>query len=152
KQNFADYVALDVSGGSVAFYGIRPPGSPEPVLSELRPDSAGTYQTFHVYQTAVAPGAQYTSPTVRVWVGKSAKDTALAYRTDNHIDAYPNLPNKLGSRFYGVARSPVIKLDLPQNNKTFNTLTQELSNVPSLSILHPVAYMPQGHDHSYPDF
>jgi hypothetical protein len=80
---FADYLALDVSGGRLAIYAVNPAGSVQPVTLGLLDDSTanpGTFKSYHAFQTAVPSGATYTSPVVRVRVGQSPQDTVTAYQ------------------------------------------------------------------------
>ena len=153
--NFADYLALDVSNGHLALYSINPDGPLAPVYSgfyRYAGDAPDQYVIYHEFQTTVPTAASYTSPTVRLWVGAAPKDTILSYRADNGIAGYHSIAWKLGAAFGRLAQSPLVKLDLVENNLTFQALIQQLANLPKTLLIHPVAYMPGGHDHSYPDF
>jgi uncharacterized protein (TIGR03437 family) len=155
KTNFADYLALDVAGGHLAYYSINPTGPIQPVHSgftHYTGDAANQYAFYHAYQTSTPVGGSYTSPTVRCWVGTVPKDTILAYRADNGIGGYPSISTKLGNGFVQLAQSPLVKLDLVENKKTFQALIPQLAGLPPTLLIHPAAYMPGGHDHSYPDF
>ena len=154
-ENFADYLALDVSNGHLAFYSINPKGPIAPVKSgflHYPGDAPDQYVFYHEYQTSVPAAGTYTSPTVRVWVGAVPKDTILAYRSDNAVADYHSIAWKLGAAFGKLAQSPLVKLDLAENNQTFQALAQQLVHVPKDVLIHPAAYMQGGHDHSYPDF
>jgi uncharacterized protein (TIGR03437 family) len=149
-----DYLALDTSGGNLAFYSVNPGGAIQPVtlgFGHYPGDAANQYVVKHNYQTWTPAGGTYGSPTVRVWVGKAPKDTVLAYRADNGIGDYPSVAKKLGSRFAQFAQSPLVKLDLKENGKTFQALIPQLAGMPAAVLIHPAAYMSGGHDHSYPD-
>ena len=155
-RRFADYVALDLSGGSIAVYTVDPDGPVQPVTSGFVDDNAqnpGRFYSVHTYQTDVPPGAGYISPTVRIRVGETARDTILAYRRDNGIDAYPSLADKLGPRFDQVVRAPLIKTAWRSYiNKTFREAIADLDRVSAPAILHPVEFQPGGFDQNVPDF
>jgi len=154
QNGFADYLALDIAGSYVACYSINPSGPIQPVdlgFFHYGADPPDAYVLYHSLQTWSESGAAFSSPAVRIWVGKTVKDTILAYRADNGIAGYPSIAEKLGSRFDELSRSPLVKLDLVENNTPFEELIPRLANLPSPVLVHPAAYMLGGHDHSYPD-
>src|SRR5262249_16038262 len=92
------------------------------------------------------------SPVVRLRIGKPVDQTILAYRTDNGIDAYPSLEQKLGSRLDTLVRAPLIKADLWKGLHPFAQWQKEFARLPSPALLHPVAFQLHGQDMSEPDF
>ncbi|MCA1596866.1 MAG: DUF6259 domain-containing protein [Chloroflexi bacterium] len=156
---FADYLSLDIAGSHVALYSVNPaPNRIQPVALGFIHNAANnvcqgdSFCTEHSFQTSVADGESWTSPPVRVVIGQSTASTALSYRHDNGIDAYPSVADKLGAHFSQYARSPLIKADAAAVSLPFRSWIPVLSGLPSPALLHPVAYMLGGHDHSYPDF
>ncbi|HEY8686505.1 MAG TPA: DUF6259 domain-containing protein, partial [Chloroflexota bacterium] len=156
---FADFLALDIAGSHLALYSVN--GDPNPIqpvalgFIHNAPNNVCVGQSFcteHSFQTWVPEGGSWTSPTVRIMIGEPVASTILSYRRDNGIDAYPSVMSKLGSRFHQYARAPLIKADALAVDKSFQSWLPALSGLPSPSLLHPVAYMLGGHDHSYPDF
>jgi hypothetical protein len=156
---FADFLALDIAGTHFALYSVNgDPNLIQPVALGFIHNAANnvcqdqSFCTEHSFQTWVSNGGSWTSPTVRVVIGQDVSSTMLSYRRDNGIDIYPSLAAKLGAHFQQYAEAPLIKADVTTVGKPFRSWIPELSQLPSPSLLHPVAYMPGGHDHSYPDF
>ena len=154
---FADYLALDANGGHVALYTVnRGPIAPVDLgflhLGPGSPCSGRIYCVFHQYETWIRPHAVWTSPIVRIRVGRTAEQTIHDYRTDNGIGGYPSLADKLGSRLQTLARAPLIKADAVKVAEPFSAWAAALARLPSPILLHPVAYEPGGHDVRDPDF
>lgn len=156
---FADFLALDIAGSHFAMYSVNPAPNP------IQPVAAGfihngdngicqgpSFCSEHSFQTWVPDGGSWTSPAVRVVIGQSVAAAIMAYRRDNGIDRYPSVAEKLGSRFQRYARAPLIKADAAAIGKSFRDWIPAIAGLPSPALLHPVAYMRGGHDHSYPDF
>ncbi|MBN1139363.1 MAG: hypothetical protein JXM73_22490 [Anaerolineae bacterium] len=150
---FADYLALDTSGGRLAVYTINPsPNSIQPVTLGFIDDEGynpGTFYTYHRLHTWVPNGQTWTSPPVRLHIGQSPQETMLTYRQENGIDGYPSLADKLGTDLLTLVQSPLIKIHVSQ---PFQDFIPDLDLLPSPLLLHPVAYQPRGHDENYPDF
>ena len=163
NQAFADFIALDSAGGHLAIYTVNPyalngPSNPiAPVaLGFIHAGSSGcgaaSFCSYHSFLTHVPSGGSWISPTVRVLVGQPIDQALQAYRTDNGISVYPSLADKLGPQLESYARAPLIKADAWAVNQPFRSWIPDLSRLPSPALLHPVGYMPGGHDHGYPDF
>jgi hypothetical protein len=155
---FADYVALDLAGTSLALYSQNPPPAPlAPVdlgfaHSAFGYCSGASFCLIHTFETEIKPGATWSSPVVRLQVGETPQQSILGYRTANGIDGYRSLQDKLGKLFPKLARSPLIKADLRRGVPRFADWAGELNRLPSPSLVHPVAFQPGGHDESDPDF
>lgn len=156
---FADFLAADVGRSHFAMYSVNPPPSPiAPVdvgaIFDAPPDpcSGREYCLTHVFQTWVAPGGTWTSPTVRLRIGGTITDSLLGYRTDSGIARFPSLVEKLGSRLDVLARAPLIKADPWKGLPRFSEWGPALRRLPSPALLHPVAFQSRGHDEDYPDF
>ena len=156
---FADFLAADIGRSHVAMYSVNPAPSPiAPVdlgfvrNAEPAPCSGPSFCTTHVFQTWVPRGEGWKSPTVTVRVGGTIEQSLLAYRQDNHIDAYPSLSDKLGPRLDVLARAPLIKADLWKGLPEFNAWAPYLRKLPSPALVHPVAFQSGGFDEAHPDF
>jgi hypothetical protein len=155
---FADYLALDLDGGSLALYSRNPAPNPlAPVDVGFAHSADGfcsgvSFCLVHTFETAVGPGETWTSPVVRLQVGETPRESILDYRRANGIDAYPSVADKLGKLFAQAARSPLVKADLRKALPPFSAWAGDLARLPSPSIVHPVAFQPGGHDESDPDF
>jgi hypothetical protein len=153
---FADYLALDVGGAHVSLYSVvRGPLRPAQIgfvhLAAPSPCSGETFCVVHDFQTWIARGTSWTSPTVRLRVGDTTEQSILAYRSDNGIDAYPSLERKLGSGLQAFAQAPLLKANLPLL-KPFRDWAAELHGLPAPLLLHPVGFQSGGHDENDPDF
>jgi hypothetical protein len=159
RYAFADYLALDVRGGRLALHGVNPPPSriaPAALGFTRNPDgqpcSGDAFCIVHAYETWIARGRRWRSPTVRLRVGDDVERTIRAYRTDNGIDRYPSLARKLGPRLAMLARAPLVKADLWKGLPPFRSWAAELRRLPRPALVHPVAFQPGGHDEGFPDF
>lgn len=152
---FADFVAMDIQGGSFAMYTVNAGGPVQPVVLGFRDDepaNRGSVFMPHAFQTDIPRGAVYQSPVVRVHVGLDEREAILAYRHDNAIDRFPTIQEKLGPRFDQLARAPLVKTDW--NVHVRKPIRAAISDIARLSppvLIHPVAYQPGGHDSNYPD-
>ena len=150
-RGFADYLALDIAGGHLSIYSVNP----QPVNFGFRDDDKtrpGAFYASHTFQTEIPSGANYETPVVRILVGQDVRRTITAYRTDNHIDAYPDLSAKLGAKFESVTRAPLVKMDFHIIGRTFAEVAARLDQIQSPALLHPVSYWPRSFDQNYPDF
>jgi hypothetical protein len=152
-------LGLDIAGSHFAMYSVNPDtNSIQPVALGFihnAPNNVCVGKSFcteHSFQTWVPDGSTWTSPTVRISIGQPITAAILAYRHDNGIDAFSSVATKLGRGFKRYAAAPLIKADAAAVIKTFRQWIPSLSGLPSPALLHPVAYMKGGHDHSYPDF
>ena len=156
---FADLVAFDQDGSHFALSSVHPAPAP------LAPVSLGfthyaapsrcsgpAFCATHVFETWIRPGERWTSPVVRIRVGGDVRASTLGYRTDNGIDRYPSLADKLGPRLGSLARAPLLKANLRAGLPAFADWGPALRRLPSPTLLHPVAFQPGGHDEVYPDF
>jgi hypothetical protein len=155
---FADYLALDAGPSSLALYSVNPaPNAIAPVdlgfVREAPPEpcSGTLFCVRHRFDTWIAPGATWSSPTLRVQIGQTAQQSILSYRHDNGIDAYPSLAAKLGTSRAGLTRAPLIKADL-KKGLPFAQWGPELARLPSPALLHPVSFQAGEFDGSDPDF
>lgn len=151
---FADYVSIRSSKGQIAMYSLYDQEAIRPLVLGFVDDQDHDGQTFfyHTFGAHIADGAAWNSPWVRVRVSQSAPATIAAFRTDNGLDKYRSLAEKLDSRYTQVVQSPLYKADVCGLNIPFSQYPALLSKLPSPGILHPVAYQPGCHDESYPDF
>jgi uncharacterized protein DUF6259 len=155
---FADYLAYDTVGSSLALYSVNP--APSPIVpvdigfvreGEPGPCSGQVFCLRHAFDTWITPGTSWTSPLVRLQIGQTAQQSILSYRRDNGIDAYPSLTAKLGPGLERLSQAPLIKADLV-NGVPFRDWTAQLKRLPSPALLHPVSFTAGGFDGSDPDF
>ena len=156
---FADYLAFDAGGGHLALSAVNPSPAPlAPVdlgFTHTAAPGACSGPTFcivHGFDTWIADGATWTTPTVRIRLGESVEQSIAGYRADNGIDAYPSLADKVGARLPTLARAPLLKADLWKGLRPFKEWMSDLERLPSPMLLHPVAFTLHGHDENDPDF
>jgi hypothetical protein len=156
---FADWIGLDIDGGHLSYYVVNPAPSPVQTVSIgfLRPTAphpcGGDFIcSLHIFDTWIPNGASWSSPVVRFRVGSTAQESMLDYRTDNGIDRYPSVADKLGARLDTLARSPLLKADVWQGVGRFDSWGPLLHSLPSPSLLHPLAFQAGGFDANDPDF
>jgi hypothetical protein len=152
---FADYLAFDVGGAHAALYSL-PDGPLHPVDLGFAHVASGacsgdTFCLVHAFQTWIRPGTTWRSPLVRLRVGGDVRQSILAYRHDNGIDAYPSLQAKVGARLATLARAPLVKADLA-HVPPFRDWPAALAQLPSPLLLHPVGFQVGGFDQRDPDF
>ena len=148
-STFADFVALDSNGSSLAYYSVNPTGVQAADIG-FHDDSAvkaGTFYLSHNFETWATDGSTFVGPIVRVWIGQSVRDAVTGYRNDNGIAGYPSIADKLGDRLSALTQAPLVKLDMTGANSF-----PPLAKIPAPALLHPVAYWPRNFDQNYPDF
>jgi len=156
---WADYLAFDEGTGHLALYSVNPDPSP------IRPVEMGFVRTqpgsfcgdshfciTHYFDTQISDGATWTSPLVRIRIGETVDKTLRDYRTDNGIDDWPSVADKLGAKAQQYERSPLVKADLRKNLPPFAQWGSQLHRLPSPVLLHPVRYQPGSFDEFAPDF
>ncbi|MDQ4029877.1 MAG: DUF6259 domain-containing protein [Actinomycetota bacterium] len=156
---FADLLAFDADGSHLALSSVNPAPAPLAPVSlgfthHAAPSRCGgtSFCATHAYETWIRPGESWTSPVVRIRVGGDVRASVLGYRTDNRIDRYPNVAEKLGPRLTTLARAPLLKANLQAALPRFSDWGPTLRRLPSPTLLHPVAFQPGGHDKVSPDF
>jgi hypothetical protein len=157
---FSDFVSFTLTTGSLTHY-LLIDSSIIPVIGlKLWPDDeyiTGSRVFTHEYLLSLPDSSHWTSPTTRIRVGISDKHAIESFRVDNSIDKITSIRIKEGTYYDRVIKAPLLKCDFPQLRdkdtlKKFSQYDNVFSKLPVPSIIHPVAYMPGGHDHSYPDF
>jgi len=156
---FADFVAMTSTGGRFTMYSISANDKVVPVRLGFYFDScAGSTTTCltHNFASGAKTGMTWSSPTVRIRVAESYRDSIIAFRTDNGVGEYSSTNEKLGVLSETLARLPLYKADF--GTKRFVEYPSYLIPIPYPGILHLVAYW-QGRpgnndvfDENYPDF
>ena len=155
---FADYLALDVGGASLAVYSVNPVPAPvAPAELGFRhgdpPACSGAlFCVRHAFATWIPRGRRWTSPIVRVRVGAQVERSILDYRTDNRISVYPSATAKLGSQLPVLAQAPLVKIDPAKGLPPLSAWPSALKRLPSPSLLHPAGLQVGGFDVNDPDF
>ncbi len=152
---FADFFYYSVEGGSLALYSI--PESDRLLPVTLGIDSrgclpAGQTCLTHRYNAGPAPKSKWTSPALRLWISEPVEQVIVHLREDGGIAKTASLPARLGASYTKLAEAPLYKADAFQLGLPFDQYAALLDSLPVPGLLHPVGYMPGGHDHSYPDF
>jgi Domain of unknown function (DUF6259) len=156
---WGDYLAFDAGSGHLALYSANPDPNPiRPIEIGFVRGGPGTFCgdakfcLAHSFDTWIADGATWESPTVRIRVGETVDKSLLAYRKDNGIDKYPSVADKLGDQAAVYERAPLIKADPHRGLPPLADWASELSRLPSPALIHPVHYQPGSFDEADPDF
>ncbi len=159
---FADYLSVSASSGTLTMYSL-PDEGPYRLLDvgfiqddhQCPPEAPSTApNTYyrHAFGVRLPSGEMWESPTTRIRVSQSELETIRAYRLDNGLGQFPSLRQKAGSLYPTLVQAPLYKADAEHLNMRFSEYCDWLSPVPTPGILHPVAFQPDGHDMSSPDF
>jgi hypothetical protein len=156
---WGDYLAFDAGAGHLALYSANPDPNPiRPIEIGFVRGGPGTFCgdarfcIAHSFDTWIADGAAWESPTVRIRVGETVDKSLLAYRKDNRIDKYPSVADKLGGQAAAYEQSPLIKADPHRGLPPLADWASELGRLPSPALIHPVRYHPGLFDEVDPDF
>lgn len=152
---FADYVSVSSTKGQIAIYSLYEQGPIRPnIMGFIHDDAYISDSTFyhHNFGARISDGQAWMAPWVRIRISQSPLETINAYRVDNGLDELPSLGEKLGSHYTQVVQSPLLRAVANQLRIPFSEYPDFLSQIPYPGILHPVTYMPYGHDENYPDF
>ena len=116
--NFADYIHLLLSTGSLAMYGILEEDLTPSVQMLLRYQSDDTddYTRTHAYTILLSDGETWTSPRVRIRIGQSELEVAEGFREDTDLGSFPSLKERLGNLYDGVAKAHNVALDVSGAN------------------------------------
>ena len=152
---FADYMSLSSQNGHIAIYSLYGQQPIRPLVMGFVHDDAYIMDStfyYHTFGAGISDGQTWTSPWVRLHIGRSAPETINAYRIENGLNATTPLTGKLGAQYDQIVQAPLFKADAQQLNIPFSQYSDLLAQVPTPGIFHPVAFQPNGHDESYPDF
>jgi hypothetical protein len=108
----------------------------------------GTTFLRHNFQTYITDGQEFISPVVRIHVGQTHNALIEHFRSDNKIDQYPSVVEKLGDDFNRVAKSPFLKVNFETRFPEYDSI---LERIPSPAILHPLNVHAGGWNREYPD-
>jgi hypothetical protein len=151
---FADYLAFRSDKGDLAMYGVYKQDDPVATrIGFVRDDGSESYipdsvYLYHTFYPALASGATWDSPAVRVHVGHDYATTLDAYRQANAIASFPSLRDKAGAQYDALARSPLFKIDVDRPMDEYERL---VCAIPP-ALLHWVSFWPPSFDENYPDF
>ena len=152
---FASYLALRTTNGNLALYDIRESSvKPVDLGFKNQVDESNTTGIVHNYKTWIVPNADWTSPRVVVQIGGDYEQSIANYRSDNNIDQYRSLADKLGDEKDKYFASPFYKLDVAAiQRENWTTLQSKwLDRMRHTGVIHLVAFQQGGHDENYPDF
>ena len=155
---FADYTAVSLDTTNLTLYSIANPDKIQPVHIGFIFNGGAPASTVlhHTFEDHVESGSQWQSPTVRLHVGESFVETAVAYRENNQLDQTPSLSEKLGNQYHNVVSAPLLKADMwqleSQLNVTFESYkTEVFPHLPTPALFHPVTFWDGAFDDQYPD-
>ncbi|HSL65588.1 MAG TPA: DUF6259 domain-containing protein [Gaiellaceae bacterium] len=152
----ADFLAVDVGRSHLAVAGLD--AAPRPVrLGFVRgappdPCSGAVFCVRHAFQTWIVDGGVWTSPPVRIDVGRPVEQTLAGYREATGIARYPSVREKLGVASELLVRAPLVKADARAGLGRFRDWGSGVERLPVPVLLHPVSFQPGGHDEGSPDF
>jgi hypothetical protein len=151
---FADFLAVRTTNGSLALYSKGKDTNLEMAVLGYQDPGSGLHTTMqHKFACRVAPGQTRSFPPVAIRIGESYIASGIAYRTDNGIDKFPSLSEKLGAkkdRFFGAA---AYKWNMPAANLSFaQAKAGIIDKLPLPGMLVPATFQNGKHDQMYPDF
>lgn len=152
---FASYAAVRTSSGNLAVYDAHGETTATTNIGfKNQVDDAGKTAFVHDYSTALAPGAEWTTPEIVLELGGDYKDSIASYGERNGIFDYRSLEDKLGKELADYVRLPMYKMDISAlKDASWNALTDRYaSRLAYPGILHLVGFQTGGHDENYPDF
>ncbi|MBX3062153.1 MAG: hypothetical protein KF726_04205 [Anaerolineae bacterium] len=150
---FADYLAINSARGKLTIYSLLGDAlQPSFIGFEHLEDTVRSTRMIHNFRTWIETGKSWTSPWVVLNVGQDYPATIASYRTENGIDKYKSLTEKLGDAAESYFAYPMYKLDLAAIKQTFQSLQGSLvSKVTIPGLVHVVVLQKGGHDNTYPD-
>lgn len=154
----ADYASINYETSNLSLYSINYDKKLISVEFGLEPNDdiiqGHNYRFKHEYIKWLQPDSIWESPVSRFWIGKSTVETIKSYRTDNQIDNFPSLEEKLGIQFDTLARSPLLcyHYHIFPDPISFKDLPDLLDLYPSPALLMITSYFPGGCHGNYPDY
>lgn len=150
---FADYLAVRSTRGSLALYSQMGTDLQPAFIGYEQVEGADTNALAHSYRTWIEDTKDWSTPVVSVAVGQDYPQSIAGYRSENRIDAYPSLTEKLGEKAPTYFAAPMYKLDFNVLKLKFNDLQNAVINHLNIpGMVHLVTFQTGGHDHNYPDF
>ena len=153
---FADFLHLDASVGSASLYGVQPmqwqPWSGAANSASIfvpgrlawGADEKGGY-CERAFETYVAKGTQWQSPTVRLTLGHAVTDDLNAYCQANQITR--SLESKMSPATLAAFKQSVLVF----YDGSANSMLAHLDQLPAPSLIHFTRYLQGGFDKQYPD-
>lgn len=154
----ADYVSLNFETSSLCVYSLN---YDEEVLlvnfgfePNYDPGFEHNYHFIHRYKKWLKADSTWVSPVSRFWIGKTTLETLNLYRTDNKINEYPSLSDKLGEEFDTIASSPLIchHYHIFPEPLSFNELPDLINQYPNPAILMLSGFQTGGYMGNHPDY
>ncbi|HEY3054214.1 MAG TPA: DUF6259 domain-containing protein [Thermoanaerobaculia bacterium] len=150
---FADFVALETPKGNFAQYVVGGDGVPSTHFGVRHSDPGDQTLLIHQFGWILKDGESWSSPVVRMRIGRPTIESVRAYATDNSFASFPSLKEKLGTKYDATVSGPFIKVAVHKMTETpFSSYSALLDQLPTPSILHLVAFHKGGFDENYPDF
>lgn len=152
---FADFVSISSKKGKLSIYTVNPTDVIHPVSIGFFPDDGylrNSHFLLHGFEVGLRPGEEWNSPTIRFKLGQSHMENLMDYRSDNEIDKYPGIKEKLGEVYSKTIKSPVIMFVSFRLGLPLSRIPDYFHDVAKPAILHPIGYHPGGHDENSPDY
>ncbi|MBA3870462.1 MAG: hypothetical protein H0X30_15070 [Anaerolineae bacterium] len=151
---FADYLAVNSKRGRITVYTQKGALLQPSLLGfEHLKDDAGFSKMTHSYRTWIEDTKTWLSPYLVINIGQDYPTTIHNYRSDNQIDKFKSLTEKLGEAAPTYFASPMYKLDIAVLKVKFADISDAIINKLNIpGMIHFVAFQTGGHDHNYPDF
>ncbi len=148
----ADYLAVQVQSGNLALYTVWTPGPIRQTVVGFENSQADTVLFLHDFDMWEANGTTWISPPVRIRISQGFKETVLAYRSDNKLDEFASIQQKLGDKYDTVLQSPLLHLDPMWVDKGFSKWPELFKRLPSPAILMLSNYYSGGFHGHHPDY
>lgn len=151
---FADYLAVRSNRGKLALYSEKGAILQPALVGYERSGTDSPYtKIIHRYRTWLLDAKAWSSPSVVLRIGQDYPATIVGYRTDNQIDQFSSLADKLGKAAKIWFAAPMYKLDLAVVKQPFIEIKSALIDklrVPGM--IHFVVVNSGGMDNNYPVF
>ena len=154
---FADYAHFRAERATLTTFPILNRDLTQVARRELFPDG-DAYVWRHSFELAEPSGTAWTSPRLRLRVGDSEADGALAFRDDTGLALVPSLREKLGPRYERVVSSLSTKAGAEWMMSDFRlTLADQAGyskiwqGLPGPALLFITGWSRGGFDESNPD-
>ena len=153
---FADYAHFRAGRATLTTFPILNRDLTQVARRELFPDD-DAYVWRHSFELAEASGTTWTSPRLRLRVGDSEADGALAFRDDTGLARVPSLREKLGPRYDQVVSSLSTKAGIGMMSDFRLTLADQAGyskiwqGLPGPALLFITGWSRGGFDESNPD-
>ncbi|MFC2128352.1 FlgD immunoglobulin-like domain containing protein [Bacteroidota bacterium] len=151
----ADLMSVNIHNSFLTIYSLpdSPPVRPSVLLWEETEDPE-LLKFEHNYIVWIDKDSSWTSPTIRIYIGKTFDESLEAYRKDNNLESFPSIEDKLGSISEDILKAPLNNLSFSNDNWTwtFPDVPDGLTHLTSPSIIGLSDINIDGYYGSHPDY